>query len=153
MVDLKSLPTGPVVLTDHGRQHLQSRLFTLVERQRHLADTPALTGASPGEDHVDIDAEVKRLRSVLERAVSPTAISDDPRIIELGDAVTIEHDDGEIERVVLTNPVEAVAADHHVSARSPLGLALLGRRAGDRVKVRAPQGDYSCTIVERSRAT
>lgn len=150
--DLQSLAPGPVVLTNRGQGHMKARLATLIERQRHMAEAAGLGGLLPGDEYAEVASEVQRLSAVLDRVVSPRAITDDPRIIELGDAVTIEHDDGAIEKVVLTNALEAIAADEHVSIGSPLGLALLGRSVGDRVEVRAPQGAYHCTIVRRSRA-
>ena len=48
---------------------------------------------------------------------------------------------------VLVSPLEAGAVRGHVSTASPVGAALLGRRAGDEVQVRVPAGQRVFTVL------
>jgi transcription elongation factor GreB len=64
-------------------------------------------------------------------------------VIRAGAFVTLE--DGAEYQVV--EPEAADAAARRISAESPLGRALLGRRAGDEVLVERPRGAVEHTVV------
>ncbi len=67
-------------------------------------------------------------------------------VVEAGSRVRLRDDDGEAELLVV-EPAYADAACGRVSIDSPLGRALLGQVAGDRVVVRAPAGRRVVSIV------
>jgi transcription elongation GreA/GreB family factor len=48
---------------------------------------------------------------------------------------------------VLVSPEDADAMAERVSTDSPLGRAILGHRAGERVRFRGPDGLTSVTVV------
>ncbi len=66
-------------------------------------------------------------------------------VVESGFEVVIRHGQEE-ERWTVVAPHEADYLRRRVSEMSPLGFALLGRRAGETVVVRGPQ-PYRVTIV------
>jgi transcription elongation GreA/GreB family factor len=70
----------------------------------------------------------------------------DARMVHLGSRVRIRDADGEAEFWIVP-PEDADVAQERVSAESPLGRALLGRRLGDEVRYRAPGGVLVVTIV------
>jgi transcription elongation factor GreA len=70
----------------------------------------------------------------------------DGQVVQLGSRVCIRDADGEAQFYVVP-PEEADAVADRVSARSPLGGALLGRRVGDVVRFRAPGGVLAVTVV------
>jgi transcription elongation factor GreA len=73
----------------------------------------------------------------------------DVPVVEPGSIVRVRDEDGEAEfRIVEAEDADPIA--DRVSARSPLGRALLGRRAGDVVRFRAPGGVLGVTVVEVS---
>jgi len=66
--------------------------------------------------------------------------------VRIGSRVRIRDIDGDATfRIVEPESADAVA--DRVSALSPLGSALLGRRAGDEVRFRAPGGVLVATVV------
>jgi len=71
---------------------------------------------------------------------------DSGETVRVGSRVCVRDGDGEV-AFSIVHPVEADVAEERVSADSPLGRALLGRRAGDEVRFRAPGGVLSVTIV------
>jgi transcription elongation factor GreA len=77
---------------------------------------------------------------VVERAASPDGKA------SIGSVVEFEDEDGERAEVTISNAGGAGA----VSPQSPLGTALLGRTAGDTVKVNAPSGSWSARVVSIS---
>ena len=91
------------------------------------------------EDEAIVDARIARLAETLARAeIIDPAVSADSAAI--GATVTVRD-------TTSASPVDYVIASAHadtqpghVSAASPVGEALLGRRRGDRVTVTLPRG-------------
>jgi transcription elongation factor GreA len=66
--------------------------------------------------------------------------------VRMGSRVRIRDRDGEAEFDIVPHEDADIAAER-VSAESPIGRALLGRRLGDEVRFRAPGGVLSVTVV------
>ena len=147
-------PRTVTVLTGAGRARLEERL------SRALADLERLDAAASGledpvearENRASLEDRIVSLRSILDSAVSPGEVNDDPSIVELGDEVELAYEDGERQRFVLVHPIEIAADADHVSIESPLGRALLGGQVGEHVAIRAPGGAYEVEIVARKRS-
>jgi transcription elongation GreA/GreB family factor len=71
----------------------------------------------------------------------------DDDVVRMGWRVRVRDADGEAEFAVV-EPEDADAAAERVSARSPLGHPLLGRRPGEEVQFRAPGGVLTVTVVD-----
>jgi transcription elongation factor GreA len=67
-------------------------------------------------------------------------------VVRIGSRVRVRDDDGEDE-FALVPEHDADACADRVSADSPLGRALLGRRVGERVRFRAPGGVMGVTVI------
>jgi len=66
--------------------------------------------------------------------------------VALGSTVTVESEDGE-ETFTIVGSAEARPAQAKISNESPVGRTLLGRKAGDTVTVKLPNGtDFAYTI-------
>jgi transcription elongation factor GreA len=152
---MSSSPTSPqraIVLTADGRRWLQERLERAEHRlERVDADLAAERTDELLAEHRSLIEQLDELRAVLDRAVSPGEIDDDPTIVELGDEVDVRFEDGEVETFLFVHPLEAPMDEHRTSAESPLAQAILGRRIGDEVTVSSPGGAYTCTITDRRR--
>jgi transcription elongation factor GreB len=122
-------PVGPRPLTADGHGRL-------------LRERAALDGSgAPGA------AERRRaLDALLERAVpAPPDAGADGRAV-LGAFVEVEDAEGGRRELRLVGADEADAARGWVRVDSPLGAALLGRRAGDSVVVERPRDTLELTI-------
>jgi transcription elongation GreA/GreB family factor len=71
----------------------------------------------------------------------------DHSVVRLGSQVRVRDVDGDAEFAVVP-PEEADASADRISASSPLGHALLGRRRGEEVRFRAPGGVLTVTVVD-----
>lgn len=89
-------------------------------------------------------ARLGALRAVLGYAV----ITDAPDVVVIGRQVTVDADDGETTRFRIVLPADGDPDRGWLGADSPLGLALLGRRAGDRILVPAPAGPWGARVVD-----
>ena len=70
-------------------------------------------------------------------------------VVRIWSQVRVQDRDGEEEFVIVPH-AEANATEDKVSEDSPLGHALLGRRAGERVTFRTPGGVVGVTLVKIS---
>jgi transcription elongation GreA/GreB family factor len=68
------------------------------------------------------------------------------REVSIGSRVRVRDLDGE-EEFLIVDHAEADAAFHRISILSPLGSALIGRQAGESVRVRTPVGVRSVVLV------
>ena len=66
--------------------------------------------------------------------------------VELGSQIVVEVD-GERENYTVVGSAEANPAEGRISNESPVGRALLGHRAGDKVRATVPNGIIEMTIV------
>ena len=67
-------------------------------------------------------------------------------MVRMGSRVRVRDADGDAEFAIVPHQ-DADISQERVSADSPLGRALLGRRLGDEVRFRAPGGVLSVTVV------
>jgi transcription elongation factor GreA len=89
-----------------------------------------------------LERRITILRARLETAVVVESVESDAVVV--GSHVVIEDETGD----TMTLEISSVGGEGTVSPTSPLGAALLGRRAGDEVDVQAPKGGWKATIVE-----
>jgi len=91
------------------------------------------------------DLEDKVSRSQI---VDPTSLSGDKVIF--GATVSLLDDDEKPVKYQIVGPYEADAKIGRISYNSPLGKALIGRKAGEEVEVTVPSGDkfYAVEKIE-----
>jgi transcription elongation factor GreA len=88
-----------------------------------------------------VEAQIAELEDRISRAqiIDPTTLSGD-RIV-FGATVTLLDDDDKPVRYQIVGQTEADAKQGRISYNSPLGRALIGRKAGDEIEVTVPSGD------------
>ncbi len=73
-----------------------------------------------------------------------------PGVVELGDTVLIENQDGKIDRYIIVGTAEASPHEGKISCESPVGKALLGKKKGAKFEVRTPAGIMKLKLIEVS---
>lgn len=142
----------PPVLTSEGRTWLEARLSRASDRIERIDEELANERTEElVNERRQLQEQVEELTALLRDAVAPGEVADDPSIIEVGDEVEVEFDDGDRETFLIVHPVEAGMDEHRTSSDAPLAQAVLGHRVGDQVTVTSPAGTYTCTLVERRR--
>jgi transcription elongation factor GreA len=91
-----------------------------------------------------LERRITILRDRLRRAVVVDEESLRSDVVGVASKVTIEDGDGE------TMEVE-ISSVGGVSPESPLGRALLGKKVGDKVTVKAPKGSWAARVVAIGR--
>ena len=93
------------------------------------------------------DSRLRYLRNMIRTA---TVIPTDERadIIGLYDKVTIYYEEDDEEEVIsVVTTVRQKAAQGFISKESPLGKAVLGKKAGDRVEVKLGENDGYFVVI------
>jgi transcription elongation factor GreA len=93
-----------------------------------------------------VEASIGDLEDRVSRAqiIDPATLSGD-RIV-FGATVTLLDDDEKPVRYQIVGPYEADAKIGRISYNSPLGKALIGRRAEEEIEVTVPSGDRSYLV-------
>jgi transcription elongation GreA/GreB family factor len=146
---------APAILTREGRRLLAQRAQRL--RTRLLTELRAALDQDQRDlqavaDYQRAAAELHRLTWLLEHATIAEDLPDDPALVELGEAVTVQDEHGGVDRFLIVHPAEAPLDHTRISTDAPLARALLGRRVGEEVEVDAPGGTYRYRILAAERA-
>ncbi len=93
----------------------------------------------------ELHLETQRLNT-LRRVLAEACVVTPDGTAVVGSRVVIRDDDGSLDTYTLVAPGEADARTGSISPDSPLGSALLGRRAGETAEVAAPSGTRWVTV-------
>jgi transcription elongation factor GreA len=140
-----------VALTADGMRQLHADLRAL--RERRAALTAVLAATAP-DDAGGVQPELgllerrtAELEAVLARATPLDRGKQTPGVVGIGSRVTVRWEaDGE-ETYTIVEPVEIAPSAGRISHESPVGQALMGRRAGGRVAVPVAGGTAWLEIV------
>jgi transcription elongation factor GreA len=95
-----------------------------------------------------VEGRIQTLEAMLKTAVIIEKSGSEN--VALGSSVTVKSHDGE-ETFAIVGSAEARPAQGRISNESPVGRALLGKKAGDTVVVKLPNGsDFTYTIISIS---
>jgi len=148
-------------LTQAGYKKLQEELELLrTVRRQEVADR-LHEAMADGDAGIDNDAEVDaakneqafvegRIREV-ELILSNARIIEEDRIldtVEVGAKVVIQENSTDPEKYTIVGATEANPGNGYISNESPLGKALMGHQAGDEITVKAPNGEFSVTLLK-----
>jgi transcription elongation factor GreA len=149
----------PEPITRAGYERLQAELEQLVTtRRRQIVEElreAREDGTEPGETRpvaevLDDRAALERRIDELTRALAIATIADPPAdgVAGIGKRVSIRLGAGRAPiDYDLVGAIEADPGERRISVASPIGEALVGRRAGERVEVETPGGLREVEIV------
>jgi transcription elongation factor GreA len=131
-----------VLLTADGWRRLHDELAELSQRRvTSLAATmngdwgsPSDGAASPSELEY-LSHCIAELEYVLSRAVPVARAEREPGVVGVGSEVEVRWDDRSRETYTIVGPPEVAPRYGRISYASPVGLALMGRRAGEDVTI------------------
>ncbi len=96
------------------------------------------------------EARIKELEDLLENAIILDESTIDTSVISLGSCAKVQGPMGEVV-FDLVGSNESNPADGKISDQSPIGAALIGKRAGDTIRVDTPGGAIEMKVLEVSR--
>ena len=147
-----------VILTKEGKEELEKRLEFLKVTKRAEITERIKTAREFGDlsenaeydaaknEQAMIEGEIVEIENKLKYAV---IIKDGAKkgVVSLGSKVDIfDNDEGELLTYEIVGTTEADVESGRISNESPIGNALLGRKAGETLSVVVPAGVVNITI-------
>jgi transcription elongation factor GreA len=145
-------------LTREGFERLQKELDYLRTEKRNQVAERLRDALEDGEliENAELEA-AKNEQSFVEGRIKELEIllanahlikeSDNSDIIQVGSKVKVKEEGYDPEEYVIVGAAEADPRLGRISNESPLGKALLNKKAGDKVKVEAPGGEFEIEIL------
>jgi transcription elongation factor GreA len=148
-----------ILITREGLTKLQSELEHLLSVRRHDVASKIQRAREKGgtennaeyEDAKNEQAFVEGRILMLENIVKNATVIEAPAlvgVVEVGDKVLIQNQDGKIEQFTIVGSAEANPVEGKISNESPVGKALLGKKIGDKVEVATPSGIIKLLIMD-----
>ena len=147
-----------VFLTKEGRQGLEEELGRLVSvRRREVAARIHKANETGGTvDNAEYD-EAKNEQAFLEGRISDldnilsNAVVAPPEKgggVQLGSTVTVTAENGSKRDYRVVGSAEAAPLEGKISHESPVGMALMDHKVGDRVEAKTPAGAVKLKITK-----
>jgi transcription elongation factor GreA len=147
----------PSFLTRQGYQKLQEELEYLRTVKRHEVAERLHEAMEGGELIEDAEYEAaKNEQAFVEAHLGAGSAPGKCRVIEetarrprqVGSTVTIREGENPEEVYTIVGPAEASPRDGRISNESPLGRALMDHHQGDVVRVDAPGGTFTVSLLK-----
>ena len=150
----------PVLITRGGLKRLETELHELKTVRRAEVAAAIREAQELGPDQLDAQYEDAKNQqaflegriSEIERILENAAIIDEAsaaksKLVQVGSTVTVKHKSGKSQKYQVVGPAEADPIQGRISHKSPVGRALLGKKRGDKVVIKAPAGDVELTVT------
>lgn len=146
-------------LTKEGLAKLEADLHHLqTVRRAEVAEKIKRAKETGGTDHnadyeeakneqAFAEGRILELEDILKNAVVITHHHKASRV-EMGSVVTVTDQDDKTQQFTIVGSDEANPLEGKISNQSPVGQALLGKKAGDKVGVKAPGGTLHLRITQ-----
>lgn len=136
-------------LTTVRRSEVAERLRLAMEEGGDQIENAELEDAR--NEKAFVEGEIQRLESILSLA---RIIEDDPTlnngpdgVVRLNSTVTVREQGFDAETYHIVDPAVSDPGKGRISHVSPLGKAMMGKKAGDKVRVDTPDGVLEAEII------
>jgi transcription elongation factor GreB len=147
-------------ITPKGLKKLLEELYSLAQVERPellktIAWAAALGDRSENADYIygkkrlrEIDRRLRFLNTRINASEEIDPVRQNNVRVQFGATVVIESSEAETKKISIVGIDEINTDRGHISWRSPLGAALLGKEEGDSIEVRTPRGIITYDILE-----
>ncbi len=149
--------------TQQGYQELVDELHYLKHEKREKIKSDIALARSFGDlsenseydearnEQAKNEARIKELEELVENAVILDESNIDTSVVSLGSSVKVRNAEGVEVSYDLVGSNESNPMEFKISDQSPIGAALMGKKAGDKVEVSTPGGVVRLEVVAVSR--
>ncbi len=144
---------GITKLETELNQLLRVRRPEVAEKIKRAREAGSTENNAEYDDAKNEQAFIEGRIQFLENTLKNAIVVEEPSqrgVVELGDAVLVQNQDGKIEQYTIVGSAEAEPLDGKISDESPVGKALLGKKTGENLQVKTPAGIIKLQILEVS---
>jgi transcription elongation factor GreA len=146
------------LLTQEGYNQLSLELVVLKDKRNHLI-TQIEEVAQPDESGEDglatqlkeelevVSEKIDNIEEALEMSQIITDESIEKGIVQVGSTVKIRLSGRQEKEFYIVSHMESDPAQNKISDKSPLGLALIGKKINDEFEVDAPVGKITYKVI------
>lgn len=158
------LPEKEVVLTAEGLARLEKELQHLktvrrrevAERIKRALEFGDISENSEYDDAKNEQAFVEGRIMTLEKMLRNSRVIDeesiDASVVSIGSKVTVKNlNTGDTMSFMIVGSAESDPSENRISDVSPVGRALIGKKAGDVVEIDVPAGKLNYEVLEVTR--
>jgi transcription elongation factor GreB len=132
------------VITAAGARRFQAEIEQLMLEKQ--ATEGAGTAAASETDLNRMRSRIRQLQDLLQSS-TVAEVPSDRESVALGAGVKVRYQTGEVVSYQIVGPEEIDLERDRISGQSPLGRQLIGRKAGERFRFRAPMGEQELEIL------
>lgn len=152
--------TEEYLLTKEGAEKMRLELKDMKGRQREEITERLRFAISQGdlsenadyhkakEDQAFLEGKIKEYETILSNAKIIENKHGQKGVVDVGAWVTIKEGDRPEEKYQMVGAREANPREGRISNESPMGLAIIGRKAGDTVTFETPGGKMEIIILK-----
>jgi len=149
-------------ITPEGFRRFQEELHRLWHDERpkivnEVADAAAHGDRSENAEYIygkrrlrEIDRRIRHLSGLMDRLTVVEPASMKSAVVRFGARIEVEDPEGNRRSYRLVGEDEVDAKKGCISMRSPMGLALLGKKVGEVAVVKRPAGDLEVELIALS---
>ncbi len=149
---------GPVILTRAGFEKIKHQIVDLeIQHKQAVKDTQVTGEFGDFSENAEYQEAKHRMRSLAsrimilkERSKNAAVIQKDEANadrVQLGSSVVVETN-GIRRTFEMVGPQETNPMRGRLSYISPLGIQLIGKRAGDHMTIKSPEGEIEYKIID-----
>jgi transcription elongation factor GreA len=128
-----------------GRDKIAKRLRSAIQ-MGDLSENADYTKAK--EDQGFLEGRIQELEYILSHATIIVENGNGYDFVDVGATVTLQEDDYPPEIYFVVGTTEADPQNGRISNESPIGVAIMGKKAGDMVTVETPAGELNLRILK-----
>jgi transcription elongation factor GreA len=145
-------------LTQQGVDELRKELVELIALRSEIANriktarefgdlSENMEYSAARQDQERNEARISEIEHILANVQVITAPKNDNKVV-LGSSVKLKSDTGKTKGFQVVGTVEADPLSGKISDESPIGVALMGKKTGEKIEIKLPSETISYTIVE-----
>ncbi len=128
-------------------KELRAKIANTLNEMRNQGDLRENDGYSMAVEEQNINEE--KIIELKDKIKDAKIIKDtNKNVVGIGDFVTLKN--GKKIKYEITGEHEANPLERKISHKSPIGIAVMGKRVGDKVTISTPKGDIEYTIEKIS---
>ncbi len=154
-------PAKKVLVTKEGLKKLEAELKELIGTRRkevsdRLAEAISYGDLSENSEYDEakneqafVELRIKELEEQIKFAeIIKESQTVQKGVVQIGSTVTLKHPNGEEHEYTIVGSTESDPMMHKISNESPVGIAILGKKAKEKAEVEAPGGKFKYEILK-----